>query len=103
LLPRAVGSKVQTATILLMADPIPADEQSNYETFRDCLSEPVLKALAAPAEKANPKSKRYAKKGVKERDSATIKSKKVHTSGIHSGGVTTSDAEDLGDFIEVGH
>jgi hypothetical protein len=40
---------------------------------------------------------------VKERDSATIKSKKVHTSGIHSGGVTTSDAEDLGDFIEVGH
>ena len=26
-----------------MAEPIPAGEQSNYETFRDCMSEPIIK------------------------------------------------------------
>ena len=45
-----------------MALRIPATEQSNFETFRDCVSEPVLKALAAPSEKAKPKEKKNKKK-----------------------------------------
>jgi hypothetical protein len=99
--PRAAYTLKPTATLLAMADLIPTDEQWNYETFRDCLSEPVLRALAAPIEKAKPRTKRYAKKGSKERDGATVKSKKVHANGIHTGGVTASDTEELGDFIEV--
>jgi hypothetical protein len=101
--PRAVCTWKSTEISLTMANSIPADEQSNYETFRDCLSEPVLRALAAPVENAKARTKRHAKKGPKERGGATVKHKTVHANGIHTGGVTASDAEDLGDFIEVGH
>jgi hypothetical protein len=82
-----------------MAEPIPPDEQSNYETFRDCLSEPVLKALAAPTEKPKPKKKRHAKKGSKNN---VVKPETVVISEVHNSADThASDASDLGEFIEV--
>jgi hypothetical protein len=88
---------------LAMADGIPADEQSNYDTFRDCLSEPVLKLLAAPTEKLKPKKKRHAKKSSKEKNGIVVKSKgETKTNNtVSNGDSQSSDAEDLGEFIEV--
>lgn len=88
-----------------MAEPIPAEEQSNYETFRDCMSEPIMKALAAPMEKPKPKKKRHAKKGSK---SGVVEGgrgggeKKVKDAVVtQNANASTTDAEDLGEFIEV--
>jgi hypothetical protein len=83
-----------------MAEPIPADEQSNYETFRDCLSEPILKLLAAPLDKANSKKRRNVKKSSKEKNGMTAREAKITVSHRDA---QASDAEDLGDFIEVQH
>lgn len=93
-----------------MADPIPADEQSNYEAFRECLSEPVLRALAAPVDKPKPKRKRHAKKESKgtidraeERDKKPVEGD--GTTNIKDIGTVpdtetqATDAEDLGEFI----
>ncbi|KAI4959574.1 hypothetical protein J4E86_003296 [Alternaria arbusti] len=79
-----------------MAEPIPAEEQSNFETFRDCLSEPVLKALAAPIEKPKPKKKRHAKKGSKSGNNEIVK-QEVAPTVVET---QETDAEDLGEFIE---
>jgi hypothetical protein len=86
-----------------MAEFLPADERSNYETFRDCLSEPVLRALAIPTEKSKPKKKRHAKKGSKEKIGMNEKSRThVESKDITSKYATRAeDAEDLGEFIEV--
>ncbi|KAJ4321872.1 hypothetical protein N0V94_002706 [Neodidymelliopsis sp. IMI 364377] len=81
-----------------MADPIPADEQSNYETFRDCMSEPVMKALALPAEKEKPKKKRMAKKSAKYKPVGMFAPAKpqVETSNTAATtGPSATDAEDL--------
>lgn len=83
-----------------MAETVPADEQSNYETFRDCLSEPVLKALAMPAERPKAKKKRHVKKSSKHvlvQRKDEIEVKRV----ISSAETRAADAEDLGEFIEV--
>lgn len=82
-----------------MAEPIPAEEQSNYETFRDCMSEVVLKALAAPTEKPKPKKKRHAKKGSKSGKSDVARQDKAVENSTQDS--HTNDAEDLGEFIEV--
>ncbi|KAI4665042.1 uncharacterized protein J4E79_003341 [Alternaria viburni] len=79
-----------------MAEPIPAEEQSNFETFSDCLSEPVLKALAAPIEKPKSKKKRHAKKGSKSGKNEIVKQEVVPTVVE----AQETDAEDLGEFIE---
>ncbi|KAI4634615.1 hypothetical protein J4E83_001934 [Alternaria metachromatica] len=79
-----------------MAEPIPAEEQSNFETFRDCLSEPVLKALAAPIEKPKSKKKRHAKKGSRSGKNEIVKQEVVPTVVE----AQETDAEDLGEFIE---
>jgi hypothetical protein len=84
-----------------MAEPIPTEEQSNYETFRDCLSEPVIKALAAPIEKPKPKKKRHAKKGSKSAKSEIVKQETVPTNVNGNDEAEGTDAEDLGEFIEV--
>ena len=87
-----------------MAEPIPADEQSNYETFRDCLSEPVLRALAAPVEKPKPKKKRHARKSSKGKIIRPTEKDKEQANINSNVGITeaqSSDAEDLGEFIEV--
>ncbi|EMD96785.1 hypothetical protein COCC4DRAFT_51527 [Bipolaris maydis ATCC 48331] len=81
-----------------MAEPIPAEEQSNYETFRDCMSEVVLKALAAPTEKPKPKKKRHAKKGSKSGKSDVARQDKAVENSTQDS--HTNDAEDLGEFIE---
>jgi hypothetical protein len=81
-----------------MAELIPVDEQSNYETFRDCLSEPVLKLLAAPSEKLKSRKKRHVKKSSKDQTGMKEKDTKPFTSHSET---KASDAEDLGDFIEV--
>ena len=84
-----------------MAEPIPAEEQSNYETFRDCMSEPIMKALAAPMEKPKPKKKRHAKKGSKSgrKDAVVVTQDTAADANAHAN--TGTDAEDLGEFIEV--
>jgi hypothetical protein len=86
-----------------MAEPIPAEEQSNYETFRDCLSEPVLKALAAPIEKPKARQKRHAKRSSKGVNTfnAVVKTGPKTNISTTTTGPQASDAEDLGEFIEV--
>jgi hypothetical protein len=88
-----------------MAEPIAADEQTNYETFRDCLSEPVLKALAAPVHKERPKKKRLAKKSARSRTVGLFAGNRAKVdddgaSGDTAGGAVQADAEDLGEFID---
>ncbi|KAH7085598.1 hypothetical protein BKA63DRAFT_400497 [Paraphoma chrysanthemicola] len=76
-----------------MTETIRPDEQSNYEIFRDCLSEPVLKALALPQDKPRPKKKRHAKKSSKDKNG-------IRTDVAPVASAPASDAEDLGEFIE---
>ena len=77
-----------------MAPPtsvIPEKEQSNYETFRECLFEPVLRTLAVTPEK--PKRRR---RGGKRTGSV-----KEGQDGQGVGQEESNDAEDLGEFIDV--
>ncbi|KAE8824240.1 hypothetical protein HRS9139_09422 [Pyrenophora teres f. teres] len=83
-----------------MAETIPDEEQSNYETFRDCLSEPVLKALAAPIEKPKAKKKRHAKKGSKGIKTDVVQEETAPAAVKPSSEAQQADAEDLGEFIE---
>ncbi|EDU49270.1 hypothetical protein PtrSN002B_009276 [Pyrenophora tritici-repentis] len=83
-----------------MAEAIPDEEQSNYETFRDCLSEPVLKALAAPIEKPKPKKKRHAKKGSQGIKNDVVQEETSPAAVKPSSEAQQADAEDLGEFIE---
>ncbi|KAH8727194.1 hypothetical protein GQ44DRAFT_612251 [Phaeosphaeriaceae sp. PMI808] len=79
-----------------------ADKHSNYEIFRDCLSEPVLKALTIPIDKPKSKQKRNVKKTAKGKSDSNRKSRvqvEVNSELSNSNG-PTSDAEDLGEFIE---
>ncbi|KAF1950229.1 hypothetical protein CC80DRAFT_482938 [Byssothecium circinans] len=90
-----------------MATLIPDDEQSNYETFRDCLSEPVIRALAAPTvEKRGKSRKKRERKGVsvdKGREMVVERSADAVDAVGDGEGLDElggSAAEDLGDFIE---
>lgn len=80
-----------------MAEQIPADEQSNYETFRDCLGEPVLRALTVTSEKSGPKKKRHAKRSSKGGSVDLSKKSAEKTESF----AAQNDAEDLGDFIDA--
>lgn len=87
-----------------MAESIPAEEQSNYETFRDCMSEPIMKALALPAEKEKPKRKRTAKKSAKYKPVGMFTPAKPQVealSTISTNAPSGTDAEDLGEFVDV--
>jgi hypothetical protein len=88
-----------------MSEPISAEEQSNYETFRDCFSEPVLKVLAAPVEKPKMKQKRHAKRSSKEKDvvKSVTKAEPKRSISTTTNDTQASDAADLGEFIEVRH
>ncbi|KAF2685694.1 hypothetical protein K458DRAFT_486537 [Lentithecium fluviatile CBS 122367] len=78
-----------------MAERIPEEEQSNYEIFRDCLSEPMLRALVAPAEKAKKKKKaRKARSSVGKKEEIEAKVDEPNEKGEGSA------AEDLGEFID---
>ncbi|RMZ70215.1 casein kinase phospho pp28 [Pyrenophora seminiperda CCB06] len=87
---------------LNMAEAVSAQEQANYETFRDCLSEPILKALAVPIEQAKPKKnkKRYAKKGLKSSKKRVVQQETALAPFQPSSEAQQADAEDLGEFIE---
>lgn len=77
-----------------MAERIPEEEQSNYETFRDCLSEPVLRTLAAPVETVKRKKKhRKGRSSVGKREMEVTTVERLEEDG--------SAAEDLGEFIDV--
>ncbi|KAH7138261.1 hypothetical protein B0J11DRAFT_587433 [Dendryphion nanum] len=88
-----------------MTDIIPADEQSNYETFRECLSEPVLRILAKPIDTPKTKKKRklqHAKKGSKSSVTPLSTEHKIPLEPIarEDAEPTHDDAEDLGEFID---
>ncbi|KAL1654444.1 hypothetical protein SLS61_003045 [Didymella pomorum] len=75
--------------------------ESNYETFRDCMSEPIMKALALPEEKEKNNKKRIARKRAKYKPvgmfaPATPQVEIPSTDNAPS----TTDAEDLSEFIE---
>lgn len=84
-----------------MAELIPAEEQSNYETFRDCMSEPIMKALALPAEEEKTKTKRTAKKRAKYKPVGMFAPAKPQSEAPATNTSTGTDAEDLGEFIDV--
>jgi hypothetical protein len=85
-----------------MAEVIPVEEQSNYETFRDCMSEPIMKALALPEQKEKNRKKRIAKKRAKYKPVGMFAPAKpqVETSSSDIA-PSAADAEDLGEFIDV--
>lgn len=78
-----------------MAEVIPPEEQSNYEIFRECLSEPVLKALAPQVEKPK-KKKRHGRK-----TSKTTSNPDIIEPNEPIVDDTANDADDLGEFIDV--
>ncbi len=79
-----------------MAERMPEAEQGNYDTFRDCLSEPILRALAAPVEKARRRGKN-AKKGKEKGGEVVRAGEAVERTSDDDGDA----AADLGDFIDV--
>jgi hypothetical protein len=85
-----------------MAEVIPAEEQSNYETFRDYMSEPVVKALALPEQKEKNKKKRIAKKRAKYKPVGMFAPIKPQIEAPSTGDApSATDAEDLGEFIDA--
>ncbi|KAJ4384637.1 hypothetical protein N0V86_000237 [Didymella sp. IMI 355093] len=83
-----------------MAEVIPVEEQSNYETFRDCMSEPIMKALALPEQKEKNKKKRIAKKRAKYKPVGMFAPAKPQVETSTDNAPSATDAEDLGEFID---
>ncbi|KAF2707355.1 hypothetical protein K504DRAFT_384555 [Pleomassaria siparia CBS 279.74] len=86
-----------------MTERIPENEQTNYEVFRECVAEPVLKALAEPEEK--PKRSRDKKKETRARrhgKNHLYENEKAKQNGQREDEPlgNGNDAEDLGDFID---
>ncbi|KAF2018365.1 hypothetical protein BU24DRAFT_344372 [Aaosphaeria arxii CBS 175.79] len=83
-----------------MSDDIHPDEQSNYETFRECLSDPVLRILARPIEGTKSRKRRKGRlSSVRNhsKDKTSIEPvSTVQSTDLNDG----SDAEDLGEFID---
>ncbi|OCK86163.1 hypothetical protein K432DRAFT_438711 [Lepidopterella palustris CBS 459.81] len=73
---------------------IPAEEQSNYETFRECLSEPVLRILATAPEKP-PRRRRGGKK-----KKCPVKGDAVRIGEEMEQEEDINVAEDLGEFVD---
>ena len=72
-----------------------ANEDGNYETFRDCLGDALIQNLAS----SEPKVK--VKKGTGRKRRTSLDKKEDGGSVKRSENTTSSDAEDLGEFIEV--
>ncbi|KAF2278498.1 uncharacterized protein EI97DRAFT_256635 [Westerdykella ornata] len=106
-----------------MADPTPEEERINYETFRECVSEVVLKALAVPKEEEGAKGRKNRRRGRREgrrkgrmagddvvggREGGKVAESKVEEQDADEEenarqgeeGESASDAEDLGEFID---
>ncbi|KAF2008197.1 hypothetical protein P154DRAFT_479733 [Amniculicola lignicola CBS 123094] len=80
-----------------MTEQIPSEEQSNYEIFRDCLSEPVLKALATPTAKPKKQKRAHRKKGS---GGQALEEKNEDKKGETNVDEDTTAAEDLSEFID---
>lgn len=80
---------------------IPSSEESNYETFRDCLSEAVVQRLSAPQKPVRRRAAKGRKNGVKAISKAEKPSKEETASTSHENVDETNDAEDLVEFIDV--
>lgn len=78
------------------------DEHSNFDTFRDCFGEPVLKALARPVAKPR-KQKRVARKSKDDRSSRTgiMEQNDAEARQIERTEEEQTTAEDLGEFVDV--
>jgi hypothetical protein len=73
---------------------IPENEQENYETFRDCLSNAIIQRIASEP----PKRERRRAKGRKHETARNNSSAaKVESTNAFGG----NDAEELGEFIDV--
>lgn len=83
-----------------MTEAIAPDEQTNFETFRDCFSEPVLKAFAKPSGKPK-KKKRCSRKSKDGRNGALREEKAVEARLDVNTEEEQTSAEDLGEFIDV--
>lgn len=81
-----------------MAEIIAPEEQSNLETFRDYLSEPVLRVLAAPFGNLKSSTKKRARRKGKEGKKDRVQAEDIAKKAMAEEG---NAAEDLGDFIEV--
>lgn len=64
-------------------------EQTNYETFRDCISNAVISKLSI-----EPKKERRRAKTQKSKDADTVKTEQPSS-------FDGNDAEELGDFVDV--
>ena len=86
-----------------MGETIPLVEQDNFETFRDHLSEPILKALVVPTQKTA-KKKRSSRKRKDGKDGKTCVTKPKPVTEISPNPGVEEDqttVEDLGEFIDV--
>jgi hypothetical protein len=82
---------------------IPPEEQANYETFRECLSDQVISRLTVPV-KANKKQKKRGKgrKNGLNKDTESAQDVELETDkGTELSCKAKGDAEELADFIEV--
>jgi hypothetical protein len=70
------------------------EEQANYDTFRDCLSDALIQNLTV----TEPKQRKRAKSGRQARRSVDGK---VGAATDDITTVSSNDAEELGEFIEV--
>jgi hypothetical protein len=77
---------------------IPEEEQANYETFRDCLSDTLIQNLTLSKPKINVKKVRSGKPRQSRVDS---KPRGIADKGGLVESAPSSDAEELGEFIEV--
>lgn len=72
---------------------IPPGEQPNYEIFRDCLSDVLIRKLTTrPTKPARRRAAKGRKNAIKPVNAAAAEEEQ-----------SASDAEDLGDFIDVGN
>lgn len=83
-----------------MTEAIAPDEQHNFETFRDCFSEPVLKALSRPIDKPK-KKKRSPRKSKDGKNGATKQEARNDVRQTPSIEDNQTSAEDLGEFIDA--
>lgn len=72
---------------------IPLEEKSNYEVFRECLSDVLIRKLTTkPSKPARRRATKGRKNAIKPVNAAASEEEQ-----------SASDAEDLGDFIDVGN
>ena len=77
---------------------IAEDEQSNYEIFRDCLSDALIQHMSVHEPKANVKKSKSSKT---RRRSELVKKARDGVDSSREQTGTLGDAAELGEFIEV--